>query len=26
LHPSGKMYDLWVKEIYPIALSILKNN
>jgi len=26
LHPSGKMYALWVKEIYPIASSILKNN
>lgn len=23
LHPSGKMYDLWVQEIFPKALSIL---
>lgn len=25
LHPSGKMYSLWVKEITPIALSIVTN-
>jgi lysophospholipase L1-like esterase len=24
LHPSGEMYKLWVKEIYPIAKEILK--
>lgn len=23
LHPSGKMYTLWVKEIYPLAKEIL---
>ena len=25
LHPSGKMYTLWVKEIFPKALSALTN-
>ncbi|MDX9847132.1 MAG: SGNH/GDSL hydrolase family protein [Tenuifilaceae bacterium] len=24
LHPSGKMYKLWVNEIYPVANNILK--